>query len=82
MRSSLFGIAACVTLFADAYLALALLATRQVQRSYPWWALPPFGLEGLRSIPPPLVLLVLAWTAFLAVGCLSRRGIHQDNGSG
>jgi hypothetical protein len=42
MRSSLFGTAACVTLFVDAHLALALLATRQIQHSYQW-ALPPFG---------------------------------------
>jgi hypothetical protein len=81
MRSGIFGIAAWLTLFVDAYLALALLATRQIWPSYRW-ALPPYGLEGLRSTPAPVVLCVLAWTAFLAVGCLSGRGRHQDNRSG
>jgi hypothetical protein len=78
---SIFAVAACVTLFVDAYLALALLATSKIRPGY-GWALPPFGPEGLGSTPVPVVLLVLAWTAFLAVGCLSRCGSHQDDGRG
>jgi hypothetical protein len=71
MRTGIFGIAAGLTLLADAYLGLALLASSKIEPAY-HWALPPFGLEGVRSTPAPVVLAVLAWTAFLAVGCLSR----------
>jgi hypothetical protein len=77
---SIFGAAACVTLFVDAYLALALLATCQIKAGYQW-ALPPFGPDGLGSTPVPVVLLILVWTAFLAVGCLSGCCGH-DNGRG
>jgi len=78
MRGGLFGIAAGVTLFVDAHLVLALLASRRIEPHY-HWALPPFGLDGVRSTPAPVVLIVIAWTAFLAAGCLRGRGTGPGN---
>jgi hypothetical protein len=75
MRGSLFRVDAPATLFADAYLFLALLASRRVA-PHQLWALPPYGVEGLRSAPAPVVLLVLGWTAFLALGCPGGRGVR------
>jgi hypothetical protein len=69
MRTTFYKVVAYSTLFVDAYLALALVATAAMPRPYHHY-LPPFGLEGVAAAPRILVLLVVTWTAFLAVGCL------------
>ena len=68
MRLTIYTILAYGTLLADAYLALASVATRAMHPEYQRY-LPPFGdavSEGSRI----LVLLVATWTAVLALGCL------------
>ena len=68
MRTTFYTAAAYGTLLADAYLALASIATRMMRPEYQRY-LPPFGggaSEGSRI----LVLLVATWTAVLALGCL------------
>lgn len=77
MRTTFYTTAAYGTLLADAYLALASVATRMIHPEYQRY-LPPFGddvSEGSRI----LVLLVATWTAVLAVGCL-RAGRTEAEG--
>jgi hypothetical protein len=66
MQRTGFKAAAYVTLFLDAYLALAAVATGAMPRQYHAY-LPPFGLAGVSATPKLLVLMVVAWTA-IAIG--------------
>jgi hypothetical protein len=70
MQRTVFKAAAYATLFVDAYLALASVATGAMPRQYHYY-LPPFGFAGVSATPKLLLLVVVAWTALLAIGCLS-----------
>jgi hypothetical protein len=70
MPRTVFKVAAYGTLFVDAYLALACVATEAIPREHRYY-LPPFGFAGVAATPKVLILIVVAWTAFLATGCLS-----------
>lgn len=77
MSRTVFRAAAYGTLFVDAYLALACVATEMMPREYRYY-LPPFGFAGVAATSKLLILIVVAWTAFLAAGCLSEpnRRLH------
>lgn len=84
MRSVFRG-AACLTLLLDAYILLALVATSMMKAEY-HHLLPPFDSELAGSTPRIVFFLLVAWTGFLAVGCLSatkgRGATSQDLRSG
>jgi hypothetical protein len=69
MRTTFYKVAAYGTLFLDAYLGLALVATGMMPREGHQY-LPPFGFAGVAAPPRNFVLLIITWTALLAVGCL------------
>ena len=71
-RVSPFTIAAYVTLFADAYLVLASLASKMMQNVSASYLLP-FHSEENPGETHVIVLVVATWTSVLAVGCLSSR---------
>ncbi len=58
-----------LTLLFDAYLLLAMVATSRMKVEYHQW-LPPYGFEFADAIPRVVFLMLVAWTGFLAVGCL------------
>jgi len=69
VQRRVFKVAACVTLFVDAYLALACVATEMMSPEYHYY-LPPFGFAAVAAVHKFLILIVIAWTALLAIGCL------------
>jgi hypothetical protein len=77
MRSRFYSVAAYGTLVADAYLALASVATRATPREGHRY-LPPFGFVGASEGSRFLVLAVATWTAILALGCLRGSGEHRE----
>lgn len=78
----LFHILALVTLLADAYVPLALIATRKMKPAYHHY-LPPFDRAEIQAIPDLAWLLLVIWTVALAVGCLwPRRGSFGTGSSG
>ena len=66
---TVFRLLACLTLLADAYLLLALLAVGRMKAEYHGW-LPPFGSPFAGAIPASVYAWVVAWTGTLAVGLL------------
>lgn len=58
------------TLLIDAYLLLGIVATSRMKVEYHRW-LPPFGYEFAAETPRLVFFVVIAWTGFLALGCLS-----------
>jgi len=72
MQRRVFKVAAYATLFVDAYLALASVATWMMPRAYHYY-LPPFGFTEISLTANLLMLIVIAWTALLAVGCLTEQ---------
>lgn len=80
----IFRGAGCLTLLFDAYILLALVATNMMKAKY-HHLLPPFDSELAGSTPRIVFLLLVAWTGFLAVGCLyatkSRGAAPQEMGS-
>ena len=77
MRTTFYTAAAYETLLADAYLALAWVATRMMHREYHRY-LPPFGIDGVSEGSGLLVLIVATWTAVLALGCLRAGRTERD----
>lgn len=76
MRS--FQIIAILSLLADAYIGLVLIAMVRMQAAY-LYLLPPFGRKDVQAIPRSLWLLLIVWTATLAIGCLwNRRPSPRD----
>lgn len=69
---SLVRIIAIISLFADAYIGLVLIAMNRMQPAYLRF-LPPFGRKDVQAIPRSLWMLLLAWTATLAIACLWNR---------
>ena len=67
-----FTIVAYITLLADAYLVLASLATKMMNRAYASYLLP-FGGGNNAGETHFWALIVATWTGTLAVGCLSSR---------
>lgn len=65
----IFRGAGWLTLLFDAYLLLALVATIRMKVEY-LYLLPPFGSELARSTPRVVYIWLVAWTGFLALGCL------------
>jgi hypothetical protein len=74
---------AYATLVVDAYLALALVASRAMRRQYMSHVLP-FGSDGILDASPFVVLFVVSWTAVLAIGCLRTTSVKAEShvGSG
>ncbi len=70
MRTRFYTAVAYGTLVADAYLALASVATKAMPREGHHY-LPPFGWVGVSEVSRILVLFVATWTAILALGCLA-----------
>ena len=68
----LLRIIAVISLFADAYIGLVLIAMDRMQAAYLRF-LPPFGRKDLQAIPRSLWMLLIAWTATLAIACLCNR---------
>jgi hypothetical protein len=64
-----FKLCAILTLFFNVYLALSLLALARMSNMY-YHRLPPLGWDGPRATPTLLFVVVIAWTAILAIGCL------------
>jgi hypothetical protein len=62
-------ITAYITLLLDAYLLLASVATMNMKTQYHAY-LPPFSLRSVEALPRALIVLVVGWTALLAVACL------------
>ncbi len=71
-------LAAIATLLADAYLILALLATQRMKPEYHHY-LPPFGTEAARPIPRAAWLVLVSWTAILAVGSLKAATVPRPS---
>ena len=65
----IFRGAGYLTLLIDAYLLLAMVATSRMKVEYHQW-LPPFGFEFAASMPRIVYIWLVAWTGFLALGCL------------
>jgi hypothetical protein len=63
-----FRILATVTLLADGYILLALIATSMMKPRY-YGYLPPFHREDIQAIPDFAWLAAVIWTALLAAGC-------------
>ena len=78
MRSKFYTALSYGTLVVDAYLALALTATRMMKRGYTSH-LPPFGSEGVSEGTRFLVLLIATWTAVLAIGCLRANSAQAES---
>ena len=79
-RTKFYLMLAYGTLVADVYLALASVATRMMQPQYRHY-LPPFGSDGNTELSRSTVLLVVNWTAILAMGCLSADKVKSNNAS-
>ena len=77
-RTKFYLMFAYGTLVADVYLALASVATKMMQPQYRGY-LPPFGSDGNTELSRSTVLLVVTWTAILAMGCLSADKVKSDN---
>ncbi len=75
-----FHLAAILTLLADAYLILALLATQRMKPEYHHY-LPPFGSEAVRPIPRAAWSVWVFWTAILAVGLLKAASVPRPGRS-
>ena len=73
-----FHLAAILTLLADAYLILALLAMQRMKPEYHHY-LPPFGSEAVRPIPRAAWLVWVFWTAILAVGTLKAARVPRPS---
>jgi hypothetical protein len=73
---TVFKVGAVSTLVFDAYLLLSLLAITRMKTRYESW-LPPLGSEFGRSIPGVVVVVVVLWTALLAIGCLARQRLSK-----
>jgi hypothetical protein len=67
--SIIFRGAGYLTLLIDAYLLLAMVAISRMKAEYHQW-LPPFGYEFAASMPRIVYIWLVAWTGFLALGCL------------
>ena len=65
-----FKCAGIITLVFDAYLALAMLAIERMSNEYHHW-LPPLGWEFSRETPRVVIVSLIVWSGFLAIGCLS-----------
>ncbi len=76
----IFRGAAWLTLLTDVYLLLAMVATKRMNAEY-HSLLPPFGWQGPASMPRIVITLLVAWTGFLAVGCLYATKTHRHNGA-
>ena len=70
--TSFFTFFAYATLLLDTYLVLASVATRMMKDTYTSY-LPPFGSVENTERVRFFILIVAAWTAALAIGCLKKR---------
>lgn len=78
MRANFYTVLAYGTLFVDAYLALASVAIRMMNREYSSYLLP-FGTGKFSGEQRFLVLIIATWTAALALGCLKLHGAQKSN---
>lgn len=81
MRTKIYQTIAYLTLFVDAYLVLASIATRMMKAEYTQF-LPPFGPGSGPEPSRILVLIIATWTSVLAVGCLNQSRKQSDSTPG